>query len=462
MDLRTLPLSPAAMALQVSGGRWYPYQHHIHVDRKLVDLVYRNIPERILLVEEPPRHGKSEHISHWFPTWHVCRWPDKSVGLASYAADYAKTWGRKARGSFLEVGPFFGLQIDPRRDAANEWGPAGHTGGMFTGGEGGQFTGRGFHLLVIDDPIKNAEDALSERFRDKQWDWFQSTVQNRLEPGGVIAVMQTRWHKDDLIGRLLKRAEEGGEPVHRVHLPAIAGEGDQLGREPGEALWPSRWPIEELRRIENNTERFWWLSQYQQTPSQHAQVEWPDSYFNDIWRRTIPDPDNIGFRVMFLDPSLGKTEKADYSAFVIVTVMHHGLVYVEADLARRGIVQIVDDGIELFRRYDPIAWGVESNGFLALGELIQERSQAALPLAKVSQYKEKITRIRLGLGPLLNQGRLKFLEGQGTRLLVNQLKDFPMADHDDGPDALEGAIRIARSIEAGEHLPQEHASRVVV
>ncbi len=463
MDLQKLPLSPAAMATVASGGSWYPQKHHVLVDRELVKLVYRQVSERILLVEEPPRHGKSEHISRWLPCWHVCRWPDKQVGLASYESDFARTWGRKARESFLEVGPHFGLKVDRRRDAANEWGPMGHTGGMFTAGVGGPFTGRGFHIVIVDDPIKNAEDALSERFREKLWAWFQSTVQNRLEPNGVIVVMQTRWHSLDLVGRLLKRAEDGGEAVRRITLPAIAGEDDQLGRQPGEALWPQRWPIEEMERVKKSLEPYWWLAQYQQQPSQHEHSEWPDSYFKDCWARMIPDPENIAYRVIFLDPSLGRTDKSDYSAFVTLTVMDHGLIYVEGDLERRDLVQIADDAIDHCRQVEPVAMGVEVNGFHALKELIQQRAGGVgLPLASITQHKNKLARIRLGVGPLLAAKRLKFLEGAlGTKLLVDQLKDFPLADHDDGPDALEGALRLARAVDAGEHLAQPETARVV-
>lgn len=442
--------SPALMAQAISRGRWRMFPHHELVDRWVTRLVRRAIPERILLIEEPPRHGKSQHVSHWLPAWHVWNWPDRTVGLASYEARFARSWGRQARQSFLEAAPLRDLRVDLRRDAADEWGPLGHPGGMITAGVGGPLTGRGFHLLVVDDPIKNAEQAQSESYREAVWDWWQSTAFTRLEPDGVAVVMQTRWHPDDLIGRMLKRArDEGGAAVRRIRLPALSeGPGDLLGRPEGTALWPQRWSEARLREVERSMGRYWWLALYQQRPSQHDRAEWPEQYFADAWVDQGPPPSETLLRVMALDPSLGETARSDYSAFVMVTLARDGTAYVEADLDRRDVVRIVDDGVALFRQFQPAAWAVEKNGFGALLPLIRERHpRLALPLASVTQHRNKAVRIRLGVGPWLGAGKLRFVRGRaGTAQLVQQLQDFPLADHDDGPDALEMALLLAQRV----------------
>src|SRR5207244_2242627 len=118
-----------------------------------------------------------------------------------------------------------------------------HAGGMTAAGVGGAMTGKGAHLLVIDDPVKNAEQAQSKTVREKHWEWYRSTAYSRLEPGGAVVIVMTRWHEDDLVGRLLAEAEAEGERWEILRLPALAEEADPLGRAPGEPLWPERYPL---------------------------------------------------------------------------------------------------------------------------------------------------------------------------------------------------------------------------
>ena len=180
----------------------------------------------------PPRHGKSEFVSKYCPAWFVKRYLDRRCLLAGYSDDFARKWGKAARSLVRQHGEHFGVSIDPDNDAGNDWSLDGFEGGMHTAGIGGPFTGLGAHYLVIDDPIKNADEALSDKIRESHWDWFSSTAWTRLEPGGVVVVMATRWHDDDLIGRLHKRADElDGAPLW-LHDDDLAASGlpDQLHR----------------------------------------------------------------------------------------------------------------------------------------------------------------------------------------------------------------------------------------
>jgi len=167
---------------------------------------------------------------------------------------------------------------------------------MLTAGIGGPLTGKGLDLLIVDDSLKNAEEALSPTIRDSHWDWYQSTASTRIEPGGLTIFIQTRWHEDDLPGRVWRASQSGdGEPVLRLRMPAIAEEDDWLGRKKGEALWPERWPIEELRKREMSLDRYWWEALYQQAPGRHGSSEWPDDYFKEhIWETTIPERYDMG------------------------------------------------------------------------------------------------------------------------------------------------------------------------
>jgi len=362
--------------------------------------------------------------------------------LSSYEADFARSWGRKARTLVEEHGHLFGVSVSSASSAADNWEVAGHGGGMTTAGIGGPLTGRGCDLMIIDDPVKNAEESLSPTVREKHWDWWQSTASTRLEPGASALVMMTRWHPEDLAGRIL--TEQPGE-WEVVSLPALAGYDDPLGRAPGEALWPERWPREVLERTKANLDAYWWKALYDQRPSRHGRFEWPDEYFEDIWCDDWPDSFEI--RLVAVDPSKGKdARKGDYSAIVFVGVVG-GKLFVDASLQRRPVSQIVQDVIEVSRYYNPHAVGVEINQFQELLEpeiarvVAETGGMQPLPLYGINNLVKK--ELRIGrLGPYLARKEIQFRDTPQNRLLVKQLKEFPNGDHDDGPDALEMAIRL--------------------
>lgn len=220
-----------------------------------------------ILVEEPPRHGKSELASHWFPVWYLTLFPQNRIILASYEADFAAEWGRKVRDTINEHSEELGIQINEASCAANRW-DLKQGGGMRTAGVGGPITGKGANLLLVDDPVKNFEEAHSPTYRKKAVNWWQSTAYTRLEPNAAAVVVMTRWHEGDLIGHL-KRSQnhEGAEQWDELRLPAIAEQDDPLGRKPGEALWPWRYDVEQLRKIEKAVASMIWAGLYQQRPA---------------------------------------------------------------------------------------------------------------------------------------------------------------------------------------------------
>ena len=210
---------------------------------------------RFLIVEMPPRSGKSEHVSKYGTAWYAGTFPEKRVILTSYESTFAEKWGRDARNLLDEFGPrLFGVRVAQDSSAASRWGIQGHTGGMVAVGMGGALTGRGGDLIVIDDPLKNWEEAQSATNREKQWDWYRSTLRTRLEPAGSIILIMTRWHEEDLAGKLLAQSAEDSEADQweAIRLPALAEPDpdkevvdwdewrDRLGRRRGQALWPAR------------------------------------------------------------------------------------------------------------------------------------------------------------------------------------------------------------------------------
>lgn len=459
--------------MTASQGKWVLASHLKKVDQVVTRFILENqagiAKSRILIIDSPPRHGKSSYVSEHVSAWFKAMYPEQDVILTSYEGGFAAEWGAKARnvlqaqidpGDYRSppVGSLFDVQVDPKMRAADRWGLVGHRGTMRTAGAGGPITGKGCGLLIVDDPIKNSEEAMSEKRRAKLHDWWTSTAVSRLEPYGCAILMATRWHREDPTGWLLTRAgTPEGEPVLHIHMPALAEENDWLGRKEGEALWPERWPRRRLLTIKRGSNNlYWWNALYQGNPTAHTATEWPDSYFGDfIWVNDEPLsasnpqgwPNDFQLRVVTVDPSKGKTDKpGDYCAIVFIGVRDN-LIYVDADVARKPLRQITSDTLTMCHKYKPDYVGIESNAFQELLAIHFEEQSASTfgvqyPVYKVNHTLNKQFRIRR-LDPYLASRQFRFRASSlGCRLLVQQMRDFPLADFDDGPDALEMACRL--------------------
>jgi predicted phage terminase large subunit-like protein len=328
-------------------------------------------------------------------------------------------------------------------------------GGMLAAGIGGGITGRGADLFLIDDCLKNSDQALSETIRDSQWEWWQTTAYTRLQPGGRMIILSTRWHADDLLGRVLKFVtSETSLRVREVRFQAIAEfseevTGDTLGRKEGEALWPEQWPIEHLLRIKSAMSDYWWQALYQQRLTNHGSNEWPESYFWGIMMEPEEWPVDLVLSATALDHSKGKdAKKGDYSAIVNVGYKS-GMIYVEADIDRRPVPQMIDDLVKINMRLRPTVTGIEAVAFQEL--LAPQYVQAQMDCGFYDEpelIQNTINkRIRIArLGYWLRRHKIKIKNNAGGQLLLKQLKDFPSGSHDDGPDALEMAMRLLLQI----------------
>ena len=211
------------------------------------DVAEKKSPRLMLFM--PPRHGKSTLASIGYPAWHLGRHPDHEFISCSYSGSLAMGFSRKVRQLLREptYKTAFKTRLDPDSQSAEAWLTT-SGGGFVAAGVGGGITGKGAHVLVIDDPVKNREDAESQNNRDSNWDWYTSTAYTRLAPGGGVLVILTRWHDDDLAGRLLKAGSDGGDEWEVVSYPAIAEE-DEKFRDAGEALHKERYDEVSLDRI---------------------------------------------------------------------------------------------------------------------------------------------------------------------------------------------------------------------
>lgn len=229
---------------------------HLALTRQYLDKVTRGEIDR-LMIFEPPRHGKSEMVTVRYPVWRLERDREMRVIVGAYSQTLANRFSRKSRRIARER-----LQLNDERAAAEEWETV-EGGGFRAVGVGAGVTGMGGHLIVIDDPVKNREEANSEAYRERCWSWYTDDLYTRLEPGGAIILIMTRWHENDLAGRILASEEAGDWTV--ASLPALAEENDPLGREAGEALCPERYDLEALGRIRQTLGHSFYAL-YQQRP----------------------------------------------------------------------------------------------------------------------------------------------------------------------------------------------------
>jgi predicted phage terminase large subunit-like protein len=431
------------------GTTTFDYAPHIRlIDQAILDCVLGRGPET-LVVNMPPRHGKSEMCSRSLPVWFLGNWPNKNVLLLGYGQRFASRFGRVCRDRMRRCGPDifgFGVDVDPKCQSVVEWGTT-LGGWMIASGTGGMITGLGAHLIVADDLVKNSEEAMSERQREDVWTWWNSTLETRREPGCKVVAIGTRWHKEDWLGRLIEQSEQSPDKVRVINFPAIAEGNDVLGRKPGEALWPRRFPKPKLRDIEKKTPRYWWLALYQQRPTTHERSTWDEEHFDGIFTTSGDWPDAFELSALTVDPSLGKdAKKGDYSAIVFVGYAR-GKYWVEASIARRSPSRITQQTVAMVRRLRPQRVGVESNNFqsMLVQQLHQEIANAGVigvPIHGIHNATNKQLRITETLDPFLQDRSLRVATTSGGKLLVDQLRDFPLGDHDDGPDALQMAMEL--------------------
>lgn len=255
-------LSLPTYAYMASNNQWQPWQHSVFAMQCIQQAVQRGNGR--LILNWPPRHGKTYSASYWAPAWFLDLYPDKQVIFASYGADFAASQGRKVR-DLVRDNPAIWTKPHPKSTKVNDWNTT-QGGGFKTAGVDGPLTGRGGDLIIVDDPHKDWAEATSQTARNKVIEWFGATLYTRLEPNATIIVIQTRWHEEDLTGYLTERHSDNWD---HLRFPALAEEDDILGRAPGEALCPERFSRERLLAIKAALKMTptSWDGLYQQRPT---------------------------------------------------------------------------------------------------------------------------------------------------------------------------------------------------
>lgn len=417
---------------------WPPFElaaHHRCIVDKL-EAVERGEIDRVMIFM-PPRHGKSFLGTQVFAAWFLGRHPDRSIITACYGQELADDFGRQVRNLVSDplhhaIFPEFRLADD-----SNSMRRFGTTAGgsYYAVGRGGPITGRGAHLLLIDDPLKDAEEARSEVIRRALHEWFSSVAYTRLQPGGAVVLISTRWHEDDLAGRLIREDPKGWDILC---LPAIA-EVDDGFRRAGDALWPEKFPImvlEEKRAVIGGAA---FESLYQQRPAAAEGV-----IFKREWWRYFRDPPAFRRIVHSWDTAFKSGAENDFSVCTIWGVAGNGHYYLL--WLWRGKVEFPDlkrRMISLAEQWKPIQILVEDK---ASGQsLIQELGYAtALPIIPIKVDKDKRARAE-AITPLIEAG-VVFLPESAPWLqdFVDELAAFPNGVHDDAVDSTTQALNYLR------------------
>jgi predicted phage terminase large subunit-like protein len=397
-----------------------------------------------LVITMPPRHGKSMTASEFFPAWYLGRNPAKAIIATSYGQELALDFGRKVRNLMLNPlhGAIFpGSMISDDSSAAHRFNLTAN--GVYRAvGAGGPITGRGADLFLVDDPIKDREQAFSSIQRANLQNWYQAVAYSRLEPDAAIILIQTRWHEDDLCGWLLREHTEEGWQV--INLPALAEANDPLGRAEGTALWPGRYPVERLQEIRAAVGGATFASLYQQRP---AAIE--GAIFKREWWKTWTKamlPSRFEQIIVSLDTAFKTGTDNDYSVAIVMGVASNGFY----------ILDVLRERLEypdLRRRVEGLAARWFPNSVLiedkASGQsLIQSlRAETRLPIKPVRVDGDKVSRAN-AITPLVESGRV-FLPEAAPWLadFVDELSSFPAGAHDDCVDALTQALNFVRILD---------------
>lgn len=425
-----------------SGFKWRPSRHLLLLTETLEKVSSGEIKR--LIVTMPPRHGKSEVVSKKYPAWHLGRNPNDEIILASYSIDLSRSFSRIARETLQGASNVFNVKLDPNHSTAESWGIAGKRGGLVAAGVGGSITGKGARIAIIDDPIKNAEEANSEVIRQKVWEWYQSTLYTRLTPDGRIILVMTRWHEDDLVGRLLeKERQEIKEGTHTgdrwqvINLPAIAESNDILGRSEGEALWPEYgFNLQRLEQIRRDVGSYVFNALYQQRP---AAME--GSMFKRNWWRFYETlPTSFDEMMQSWDMSFKGSDGSDFVVGQVWGRIGANKYLVDQVRGRMDITETIHHIQRLTIKYP-----------LARLKLIEDKANgpAVISLLKgsisglvaVNPDGGKVARASAML-PDLEAGNIYLPRNVGwLDDFLHEASAFPRGAHDDQVDAMSQAIR---------------------
>tara|TARA_R100000458_G_scaffold54522_1_gene57720 strand:+ start:514 stop:2043 length:1530 start_codon:yes stop_codon:yes gene_type:complete len=405
-----------------------------------------------LIINMPPRHTKSEFASHLFPAYLLGKNPKLKIIEATHTADLAVNFGRKVRDlidgdDYKELFPDTSLKADSR--SAGKW-LTSQGGEYYASGIGGALAGRGADLFIIDDP-HSEQDAMSDKAMDEAYEWFMAGPRQRLQPGGAIVIVMTRWSKKDLTGRLVKKMaqDEGADQWKLIEFPAILPS--------GKSLWENFWSLDELNTIKASVSPSKWASQYMQRPTGEGISIIPKDWFM-VWEEEKPPA--CEYIIQSYDTAFLKSERADFTAITTWGVWYPEgkigdesykggeahLILLDCIKERYDFPELKNEALRLFDYWQPDTVIIEAK---ASGiPLVQELRRIGIPVNTFSPGKgqDKIARLN-AVSPIFQDGRIWVPDNRWGEELMEEVSDFPGGENDDLVDAT--TLALARFREGG-------------
>lgn len=393
---------------------------------------------RKLAIFMPPGSAKSTYSSKLFPSFFLAQDPKQTILLCSHSKDLAQNFGRASR-NLIEQNPNeLGYSLAKDSQAADEW-ATDKGGSFFCAGVGGRISGRRADLALIDDPIGSREDADSKLVRDSQWNWYLTDFKPRLKPNATIVLIQTRFHEDDLAGRILKHEKDWTV----IRLPMLAEDNDPLGRQPGELLWPE-WFTPEMALEAQRDERVW-SSLYQQRPTPES-----GNFFKSEWLRTYESYDDIPKNLRIYvgsDHAVSLKQEADFTCLLPVGIDTDDNLWVLPDIfwSKCDTLRAVNEMMELGKRRKPLLWFSESAHIeKSIGPFLRKRMQELslyfamqeLSSASDKRIKAQALQGRMAQGKVFFPAFASWWDKAKHDLMV-----FDAGEHDDFIDALANVCR---------------------
>jgi len=411
-------------------------RHHAVMAKKFEEVVHGNCKR--LIINMAPRHTKSEFASYLLPSWFLGNYPDKKVIQSSNTADLAVGFGRKVRNlvdseQYDSIFPGIALAADSK--AAGKWNTNAQ-GEYIAIGVGGTMTGKGADLMIIDDPHSEQEARLAQgdpTVFDSVFEWYTSGPRQRLQPGGRIVIVMTRWSDKDLTGKILRNAS--GEDWEVIELPAIMPSGNPL--------WPEFWPLKELMAVKEEIGIYKWNAQYQQQPTgEEGAIIKRESWRR--WKSEIPPP--CDFIIQSWDTAFTKSERADYSACTTWGVFSLNedptdkhIILLDAYRDKLEFPQLKKAALEGYKEWQPDAFIVEAKA--AGAPLVFELRSMGIPVSEYTPTRGNDKFVRLNsVADLFNSGKVWAPDKRWADDLIEEMARFPNAEHDDYVDSSSQAL----------------------
>jgi predicted phage terminase large subunit-like protein len=410
--------------------------HHRHIAKKFNDLAEGKINR--LIVNMPPRHTKSEFASFLLPAWMVGRNPKLKIIQATHTGELAIRFGRKAK-TLIDSDDYrkiFDTRLREDSQAAGRWETA-QGGEYFAAGVGGAITGRGADLLIIDDP-HSEQDALSATAMESAYDWYTSGPRQRLQPGGKIVCVMTRWSTKDLTGKLLAHQKETkSDKWHVVEFPAILEDDD-----PPVPVWPEYWKLEELESVKATLPVGKWNAQWMQNPTSEEGAILKREWWRKYDREDIPALHHV---IQSYDTAFLKKETADYSAITTWGIFYPdedsgaNLILLDAIKGRYEFPELRRLALDQYKYWNPETVIVEAK---ASGlPLTHELRQMDIPVINFTPSKGNDKHVRVNTcAPLFESGMIWAPDEKFAQEVIEECAAFPFGDHDDLVDSTTQAI----------------------